>query len=592
MKLKNNKGVTLIALVVTVIILLLITGAIIYNTKNQITVKKIDNLYIDLDTIKTKVNEYYLNYGELPVLCDYLDKIQLIDLMNENASVRGATLSYDSAVNPDDGDEYYVIDLEKLDGLTLNYGYDEEYKTVKANGDITLTAVEDEVYVVNGVTHQIYFPHGIFVDGVMYYTYEFSDADIEITIEEGWKPATENNQNNDWYAYKDASGNIAEVNKPKLADGMTPIKYVAGTDTDSNTFATITNGSHWANAMTKDGSMWVWIPRFAYQITSGYHKNGEDLNPENPNLGAGTIEIAFLDGTSNKFLDSSITGTVVSGSDVTETTYSDNTKWILAPGFTLGDEQLTGFWFAKFEASNTAETTGNDTTLTLQIKPNKTSWRSITPANIFTVCQNLTNATNYSTYFNNVSNVDTHMTKNVEWGAVAYLAHSKYGLNGQEICINTNSSYLTGMGSGSTTSTSSTTNEYNTTTGITASTTKNVYGIYDMSGGAYEYVAACLSGYTNKLTSKTDTDYINKYIDVYSNYNQTKYGDAVYETSSSSSNANSWFNDYSNFVVSIGPVFRRGGSYSGGSSAGLFYFSYYLGNASGSHSFRPVCVVK
>ena len=59
-------------------------------------------------------------------------------------------------------------------------------------------------------------------------------------------------------------------------------------------------------------------------------------------------------------------------------------------------------------------------------------------------------------YFNNVSNVDTHMTKNVEWGAVAYLAHSKYGLNGEEICINTNSSYKTGYGIGDTTSTSGT----------------------------------------------------------------------------------------------------------------------------------------
>ena len=29
----------------------------------------------------------------------------------------------------------------------------------------------------------------------------------------------------------------------------------------------------WANAKTSDGSMWVWIPRYAYSITSGYHSS-------------------------------------------------------------------------------------------------------------------------------------------------------------------------------------------------------------------------------------------------------------------------------------------------------------------------------
>lgn len=181
MKLDNNKGITLISLIVTVIILLLITSAIIYNSKNQISIKKIDNLYIDIDTIKTKINDYYLNYGELPVLCEYLSQNDFIDLLNTNANAESATLSYSSVINPNDGDEYYVIDLEKLDGLTLNYGYDDEYKTIKANGGYTTSSVEDEIYVINGLTHQIYFPHGIFVDDVMYYTYNDGEF-IEINL--------------------------------------------------------------------------------------------------------------------------------------------------------------------------------------------------------------------------------------------------------------------------------------------------------------------------------------------------------------------------------------------------------------------------
>ena len=406
---------------------------------------------------------------------------------------------------------------------------------------------------------------------------------------DSWQQADGSNSQNDWYAYKDtstANGSIANVNAPKLAEGMTAIKYVAGSDT--STYETLTAGSKWANAMTKDGSMWVWIPRYAYKITSGYHQSGSDINSTDGTLGAGTIEIAFLD-EQNNFLNGETGDVKTSIADVTYTNNQQN-EWLLAPGFTFGTEEISGFWFAKYEASNTdgygnSSSTADNTELTLQIKPNVTSWRNIYSKNMFTVCQNLKNkqSNNELIYFNKVDNVDTHMTKNVEWGAVAYLAHSKYGLNGQEIAINTNSSYTTGNGASS---------AYNTTTGITASTTKNVYGIYDMSGGAWEYVAGCYTNNTNYLTDNADTSYQNKYIDVYSRYDNSKYGDAVYETSSSSSNSNSWFSDCSNFVNSSSPVFLRGGVCYVGSVAGLFYFDRGNGSAVSGRGFRPVCVVK
>ena len=71
------------------------------------------------------------------------------------------------------------------------------------------------------------------------------------------------------------------------------------------------------------------------------------------------------------------------------------------------------------------------------------------------------------------------MMKNDEWGAVAYLSKSKYGKQNEEVDINSDSSYYTGGGSG---------NAYVTNVG--QSTTGTVHGVYDMSGGAWEYVAA------------------------------------------------------------------------------------------------------
>ena len=391
-------------------------------------------------------------------------------------------------------------------------------------------------------------------------------------IEANWTVADSTNSNDDWYAYKDNSGTKAQVNVPKLADGMTAIKY--STDSD------LTAGSKWANAMTKDGSMWVWIPRYAYKITYKSSNKSE----------GGTIEIAFLKDTTNEFLDNTIQGEIKTNiSDVTYTTNENGTKsqdqWLVEPAFTLGAESIKGFWFAKFEASNTNDLATNNPDLTLQIKPNVTSWRSMTSLNMFTACQNLTSDSKYSTYFNSKDKIDTHMTKNVEWGAVAYLAHSKYGLNGDEIGINTNSRYKTGIGNNGGSA-------YNTDVGKNSSTTKNVYGIYDMSGGAYEYVAACYTGYTNELTANTDTAYINKYIDVYESYNSPRFGDAVLETSSRSSGSTSWFSDSSGFVFSSNPVFKRGGDCDSGSYAGLFYFVSYNGGSSSDDGFRPVCVVK
>lgn len=181
MKLKNEKGITLIALVVSIIVVTVISGSIIYNTKNQLALKRLNNLNLDINAISSRVDEYYIKYGELPVVCSYIEgKADFKSKIQEIATSKKATLSYNSVVNPNDNDNYYVIDLEKLNNLTVNYGYDAQYKNVKNNGEVTRINLETEVYVINGLTHQIYFPHGIFVDDVMYYTYNLDEKVVSI----------------------------------------------------------------------------------------------------------------------------------------------------------------------------------------------------------------------------------------------------------------------------------------------------------------------------------------------------------------------------------------------------------------------------
>ena len=638
---KSTKGITLIALVVTIIILLILAGVSIAmltgnngilsqagrakKETNDAADREMLQLAvmssfgtdgkIDINKLKTEVEEIggeisgttfpvtiskgnislevqedgkYTEIGTAPQIEYQLTKTDGTKIQ-ENETLAEDSIKLKISISN-------MKDLQGIKSITLKTASD---TTIAGTVDLNKGTMESEItengkYVVTVVATN---DKGKEVSNSK--TITISGKIKVANMPDSWQQADGSNSQNDWYAYKDTSttnGSIAKVNAPKLVEGMTAIKYVAGSDT--STYETLTAGSKWANAMTKDGSMWVWIPRYAYKITSGYHQSGSDINSTDGTLGAGTIEIAFLD-EQNNFLNGETGDVKTSIADVTYTNNQQN-EWLLAPGFTLGTEEISGFWFAKYEASNTAgygssSSPADNTELTLQIKPNVKSWRNISSKNMFTVCQNLKNkqSNNELIYFNKVDKVDTHMTKNVEWGAVAYLAHSKYGLNGQEIAINTNSSYITGIGSGSTTSTASVTNQYNTPTGITASTTKNVYGIYDMSGGASEYVAGCYTNNTNYLTDNTDTSYQNKYIDVYSRYDNSKYGEAVYETSSSSSSSNSWFSDYSYFVNSSRPVFSRGGNCNFGSSAGLFYFDNYDGSAySRGIGFRPVCVVK
>ena len=427
---------------------------------------------------------------------------------------------------------------------------------------------------------------------------------------------------------------------PQVADGMTPVKYdenqskwIKTEVTDSEWYDY--GNKEWANVVlvgengkdadgdqdvfNSDGtlnedsnySMLVWIPRYAYKINSQYHQSG---------TGAGEIDIVFI-GTDNKGKDGSKTYSTEYPEGTTGGAMSD---YVVHPAFDYGGTALAGFWVGKFETSHTGCTTDKSTgethtdvtTLTPQIKAGVTSWRGIQVSNIFTVCTNMNAAGNPYGLNTSDSVVDPHMMKNSEWGAVAYLSQNATYGKGSEVWINNSSSYITGS-AGSSVSASAdegTTNDYKSSQGQNASTTGNVTGVYDMSGGAWEYVAAYVNnsyytqsgGYAQSLIDSVNAGNT-KYADVYSigssdsrdnNYAVSTpangyYGDAVWETSSSSASpyTNSWYSDYSYFPSSNCPVFERGGGYDGETRAGVIYFDSMSGINGRTISFRVVVPV-
>ena len=338
-------------------------------------------------------------------------------------------------------------------------------------------------------------------------------------------------------------------------------------------------------------AFYVWIPRYKYKVwninkvvgTDSYNARttGIDIVFESEKSSTGTISCTY----------SYASPSSTAGSP-NETCTGSNGDYYTHPAFTFGSDELRGFWMGKFEL------TGSSSELTTL--PNTSSLRRQSISNFNTLIQNMQTSSNIYGLSTSRTNVDSHMLTNYEWGAVAYLTNSKYGrcTDGSctEVTINNCSTYITGIGANTVSASSSSTtcttaaNQYDGTYGKLASTTGNITGVYDMSGGSWEYVVGNISkvttGYTFYPSSSvfssswytTDTaKYVTTYAydTVYNSqkaYNRGRLGDATAEVVLSAGGTGGWYSDYANFPYSSFAWFARGGGYGASSNAGVFYF--------------------
>ena len=369
------------------------------------------------------------------------------------------------------------------------------------------------------------------------------------------------------------------ANRPVLAEGMIPITYDGTNWVKADKYGAYNEwydygNQKWANAVMVTSAKretymnadvgttipendilayYVWIPRYKYKLFNATYASGTS---------AQVIDVTFENGTST-------TGTVTCtyASNGAETCQNKaNGNWYTHPAFTMinasgNKTELKGIWVGKFE------TTGSTTTPT--VKPGVSSLRSITVANMYNTGK-LFRSTDYITS-NGINQSDSHMMKNIEWGAVAYLKQSIYGLGITDIGINNNSSYYTGGGTGT---------SYKTNIG--QSTSGNITGVYDMSGGKNEYV---MGNYNKKAGSSglNVSGVPAEHIDIYSGTSvaASHLGDATGETAG-------WYSDSASFVYSSGPWFSRGAFYDNLDIAGVFYFSGSTGEGNGDGAFRVV----
>lgn len=435
------------------------------------------------------------------------------------------------------------------------------------------------------------------------------------------------------------------ANEPVLLDNMIPVYYDQSAGVWKKADASNINESFkwydyntkmWANSVTVSSekrkmyleadpgetiamsdvlTMQVWIPRYKYKVWN-YNEDGKSVsNPQ-------AIEITFEKGTSTTgdiMCSDSISGTDGKASQIckyNKTLCSDkgcNGKTYTHPAFTIGEQELTGIWVGKFEL------TGSISDIT--VKPDLKSIVNQQGGAFDDAVRGMKNDGNKYGFS---VNSDIHVIKNMEWAAVAYLAHSNYGLcendKCSEIYINNSSDYYTGRAGSSagddTTSDEGTYKYNNIGKGTNASTTYNVYGVYDMSGGAREYVMGnVVASDGDTLLSGTSTDdnsgFIgnigatvypgiykypeDKYFDTYSygsSNNQrlrSKIADAIKEVYNS--NNVGWYKDSNNLAYSTSPWIYRGGRYSDGMNAGLFSSSEGSGSARSYDSTRLVISV-
>ena len=114
-KLKNNKGITLVTLILAIVIMFIISSILIYNAQTGTETKVLNSMYNDVKTLKDRIDIYYSRYGALPIVSTKYTNID---------NIKG--------INANDNENYYVIDLESLENLTLTYGKDySEYKSTR-----------------------------------------------------------------------------------------------------------------------------------------------------------------------------------------------------------------------------------------------------------------------------------------------------------------------------------------------------------------------------------------------------------------------------------------------------------------------------
>ena len=398
---------------------------------------------------------------------------------------------------------------------------------------------------------------------------------------------------------------------------------------------------------------WVYIPRYAYKVM---RRDAVDrpVSPQN-------FEIRFETKTDPKKYPARTCSAGANHQNYLscpgvngEHGAEEGTAWATHPAFswiytaaTNGFDktvEMNGFWIGKYETTGIVESP--------TVLPNNRHIGYLSSYNIggyYSSAKLVGQKDNYNTgganinsknqNYHNLASQTSHMLKNSEWGAAAYLSASGYGAGVNKVQINANdegsdfsATGVTGcgpyddnsriiyrdsgeLGTVSACSRSNSSRVYHGQIGILASTTNTVYGVYDMAGGAWEYTMGDYTTSQNTTSSRyfsvpANTPYVDLYRQAdgfgkqkpswsessnsaYYNFDLCTYetcgGQALHETMTVQTitgynNSVQWGNSAALFPDADYEWAGRGGAASQASNSGIFYSNGSSGLTGGSGS--------
>ncbi len=152
----KNRGITLVALVITIIISLILLSVSIVTIKNSIDKSALSNFGNEINDIQDATKSYYILNNALPkkesiAKLSKNDVLALVGATNQTAFSNELTQNGDNTL-----DEFYEVDISKL-------GIENTTKGLATNGS-------NDIYVVSYPSINIYYLKGVKANKTMYFS--------------------------------------------------------------------------------------------------------------------------------------------------------------------------------------------------------------------------------------------------------------------------------------------------------------------------------------------------------------------------------------------------------------------------------------
>lgn len=313
---KDNKGITLVALIITIVIMIILGSVTIYTGLDTYKLSKVNAFVIEMQLIQAKVDELIdtkpkdellqlgisifdttdevkINFeeafenGEIKIgdlnTCRYFTKDELLQIFDIEDAYSGVTICLDTReVVSDKGIEYeevkYYTQYKLPKGQALitttttkrKINFELDLSIDGLNSNVTVRALSGEELIANGM---LKYKEKNESNWKVITNHTEKNNSYSVVISKSGSYVFRLEDNTDKTNYVEKTISITLTNKPKT--NLTLSSYNYGLNSDS-----------WAYVQKGD-KVYVWIPRFALKISavgSGFVKGNSNITTNNTYL--------------------------------------------------------------------------------------------------------------------------------------------------------------------------------------------------------------------------------------------------------------------------------------------------------------------